>query len=1401
MKNKLLRFLLLNLFVVATLSISAQLVSYDANDWTVSDANFQYGEPANWQPYWQGAGVEFFMTGLNSNYANNVMTSVQSVAFDLTAAVAPQVAIEVYADCNTTPFGGDGAFLQYSIDAGASWVTIGSMATWYDNMISPIAANFAGAGSWSTQAWGAPLTQMVPGVAGQSSVMFKVVFVSDPTGNGVGFAFTNFNVIETASVTDHMEVSAWVAPIGQVCAMTATENIEVTVINLGATTITDFDLNYIVNGAPVVTENVTPAVALAPNASYTYTSTGTFDFTAMANTVSVQVTTVGGADNTLATTVNNENIDVINAFPHNEDWISNYFGFSTGSDAVMTVNGTALELTGNAGFSWNGGSISTTATQAWNENVDNQASAYSCQVDASALPTLELKLDLYRKYSFGSKYSWFRVLVDGSPIADANGKNSFNALSSTGDWTDHIFDLSAYAGTTFTLTFEAANRYAADMVAIDNVLLRQKLANDIAITAITSPVDGCSLGSPVVTVEVSNLGTMPQSGFNVEYSLNAGPAVSEPFPGTLPAGYTMSFTFATPVVVAANSVNSIECATALVGDQDLTNDAMTASFSDVSDDLTTAYMADFNTDVLADYWWIDDANNDNNTWSWIPGSPDGYYAYDFEAASGDDYLYTRCFDLTSGVQYQVCYWYASYLSGSTKNLDVYLVNAQTSVMTTLMAHTAFDTNDAFEFNSEVFAPTADGAYYIAFKASGLATFEAEYIILNDFALKQFVAPTINISAIELTDGANPVVDACEILVPVTVDLDITQSAGSAICPGDMIQFDLIVETSGGSSMTVTEYFTFATSTDLSTVVDFYFNGLDLSTPEMYTFTVEAFYNGVSVSNAPSTSVTHYGYPTGVDFTGLADGYCLNVNDVALSGSWDAQVWAGPYNAAFTSNAGTIHTDDFAGSAMYDADVVASGDVVFTVTNAGGCANMATYPVVVTDPTIDFGTDEVFTTYPVSYTLNPMPAGTYDYMWSTGETTATIMASDFGLYSVTATDMYCSATDEITVSAGQEIDIRMGWGIFSTYIDQEDDISVVMNSVLASIIIAKDQNGGVWWPGTPINTINGGAGTMTIGQGYQYKASAPTTLIIQGTPVVPETTLLSLPQGYSVLGYLKLAASNASVELADFVTDGTLIILKDQDGMVFWPMFSINTLPGGNLMPGQGYKVKMDVADDFYFTANGMGAKTSIITEMPVHFTAQQTGANMTVGIPTSAHSLNIGDEVAVYSASGTLVGSALYNGQNMAVAVYGDDELTEATEGIAMNENFNMKVWNSTEGTETEAQFTIESGKDVYTTDAITTVKSLSFENNASANASLAQNMPNPFASATTIGFSIPEETFVTIAVYNVVGELVEEVVSSTMAAGSHEIVFTAENCAAGSYFYKIITDNFVATKYMTIEK
>jgi hypothetical protein len=81
----------------------------------------------------------------------------------------------------------------------------------------------------------------------------------------------------------------------------------------------------------------------------------------------------------------------------------------------------------------------------------------------------------------------------------------------------------------------------------------------------------------------------------------------------------------------------------------------------------------------------------------------------------------------------------------------------------------------------------------------------------------------------------------------------------------------------------------------------------------------------------------------------------------------------------------------------------------------------------------------------------------------------------------------------------------------------------------------------------------------------------------------------------------------------------------------------------------------------------------------------------------------------------------------------------------------------------------------------------------------LSQNYPNPFNPSTTISFSLPSKSFVSLKVFDLIGRDVATIVSEEMSAGSYSKQWNAVNMSSGIYFYRLQVGSFTETKKLVL--
>ena len=83
----------------------------------------------------------------------------------------------------------------------------------------------------------------------------------------------------------------------------------------------------------------------------------------------------------------------------------------------------------------------------------------------------------------------------------------------------------------------------------------------------------------------------------------------------------------------------------------------------------------------------------------------------------------------------------------------------------------------------------------------------------------------------------------------------------------------------------------------------------------------------------------------------------------------------------------------------------------------------------------------------------------------------------------------------------------------------------------------------------------------------------------------------------------------------------------------------------------------------------------------------------------------------------------------------------------------------------------------------------------------LEQNYPNPFNPSTTIQFSLARAAYVTLKIFDTLGEQVATLLSQELAAGAYTTTWSASSLPSGVYFCNLKAGGFVKTRAMILLK
>ncbi|MCF6270566.1 MAG: endonuclease [Melioribacteraceae bacterium] len=137
---------------------------------------------------------------------------------------------------------------------------------------------------------------------------------------------------------------------------------------------------------------------------------------------------------------------------------------------------------------------------------------------------------------------------------------------------------------------------------------------------------------------------------------------------------------------------------------------------------------------------------------------------------------------------------------------------------------------------------------------------------------------------------------------------------------------------------------------------------------------------------------------------------------------------------------------------------------------------------------------------------------------------------------------------------------------------------------------------------------------------------------------------------------------------------------------------------------------------------------------------------------------------------------------------------TSSTNSFADTEIFDYRVYYKISAFD-------NSGNESEYSDEASILVSVVDENKLPAEFSLYQNYPNPFNPSTIISYEIGETSFVTLKIYDLLGNEVAALVNKTQSSGNYKVEFNASKFTSGIYFYTLKSSQYSQTRKMTILK
>jgi len=376
-----------------------------------------------------------------------------------------------------------------------------------------------------------------------------------------------------------------------------------------------------------------------------------------------------------------------------------------------------------------------------------------------------------------------------------------------------------------------------------------------------------------------------------------------------------------------------------------------------------------------------------------------------------------------------------------------------------------------------------------------------------------------------------------------------------------------------------------------------------------------------------------------------------------------------------------------------------------------------------------------------------------------------------------------------VQSARNLHLEMGWNLVSTNLQPDAPAFGELTRPLVDAGIlrfVKDGQGHFMMVGG--NNFNN-LPDWNVAEGYMIKVTEPATLHLEGMTVMRDDTI-HLQDGWQIVSYYPRQAVNTAVALAGIADQ--LQVAKDGSGNFYLPSYNYENI--GEMHEGSGYQLKLNGAMDLVYELRGQRAASVSYAstrtnsgKYPIH---PVTSSNMSVLVEASGYS----GEIGIY-ADGMLVGTGLLDRGRAGVAVWGDDPTTSEVDGAVPGDALLVKIWD--ERGERVLPVSAVAGVPVYVADSFSVLKAEASVRPVSFG--LAEVYPNPFNDRTMAAFSLANAGTIRLALFDLNGRLVQDLVYGRFEAGTHSVTISAGDLSSGVYLLRLEAGSMAQTRKLML--
>ncbi|MDD2386938.1 MAG: C10 family peptidase [Bacteroidales bacterium] len=501
-----------------------------------------------------------------------------------------------------------------------------------------------------------------------------------------------------------IKVSQMLLPFSQ--TFTESSNIKVLVENYSLTPQTNIPISYSVNNGTVFNETISATIPALSSLVYDFSTA--YDFSLTPGIYSVKIYS------DLPQDAYQDNDTIITEI---ENITCSQTPYATSFDNAAEKLGWLIEDSNNDGNTWQFSTFE--PYNVFYSSNTNQANdwLFSRCLELEANKLYKLQLD-YR--STGMYWEQNLKIWLGDGIESSNMQilldSVVNFTNAEYETKDILFTVNE--NQSYYLGINCYSQPDMLVVLLDNISIIELADPDLEIRSVVFPVTTCELNSEIITVEVKNLCSQTLDNIPISYVIDNAEPVSEIITDEILPGESKVFEFSNHADLSDIGEHSIKVYVSLASDINRENDTVSVIINNIAGSYAP-YLCEFETIDEYEFYIIEDNNNDNHTWNYLPtggnNSP-GCVRYDYnDFSAADDWLITKCIYLENEYIYKLRFAYKIEDATWSEKLEVKISNSQNSSdMENLLIDLPLITNSTYETAEITFPVPIDGFYYFGF---------------------------------------------------------------------------------------------------------------------------------------------------------------------------------------------------------------------------------------------------------------------------------------------------------------------------------------------------------------------------------------------------------------------------------------------------------------------------------------------------------------------------------------------------------------------------------------------------------------------------------------------------------------------------------------------------------------